>query len=156
MASAQESNPWYSELEDILRAVSGAFLFGVPLLYTMEVWWTGNQVNALYMTLSLCVSLFLLIILDYGAGFRKKKEYRWMFSVLDSLIALAVAIVCASLSLMIIGVLHIGLGLENIMGRITMEALPFGIGAGISDYLVEGQRTEGTDTPGQTAPGTSG
>ncbi len=151
MASSKESNPWYSELDDILRAVSGAFLFGIPLLYTMEVWWAGNQVNALHMALSLGVSLFLLIILDYGAGFRKKKEYRWTISIMDSLVALAVAIVCASLSLTIIGVLHIDLGLENIIGHITMEAIPFGIGAGISDYLVEGQKTEGVDTPRQLA-----
>ena len=149
MASAQENNPWYSELDDILRAVSGSFLFGIPLLYTEEVWLVGNHVNALYMTLALCITLFLLIILDYGAGFRKKKEYRWTISIMDSLVALAVAVVCASLSLMIIGVLPLDLGLENIVGYITMEAIPFGIGAGISDYLVEGQRTEGMDEPQQ-------
>jgi len=93
--------------------------------------------------------LFLLIILDYGPGFRKKKEYRWRISVMDSLVALAVAAVCASLSLMIIGALQSELGLDNIIGHITVEAIPFGIGAGISDYLVEGQRTEGTDEPQQ-------
>ena len=146
MTSNGEDNQWYIEINDILRAVSGAFLFGVPLLYTMEVWWTGSRVSNVHMLLSLAVTFFLLIILDYGAGFRKEKKYHWKISMMDSLVALAVAAFSASLSLRLIGVLHFDLGMGNILGRITLEVIPFGIGAGIADYLVEGQRTSGEDT----------
>ena len=111
----------------------------------MEVWWIGSQVDALDMSLSLAATFILLIILDYGAGFRMNKKYVWSVSILDSLVALAVAIVCAALSLKIIGYLPSDLGLENMLGRITMEAIPFGIGVGISDHLVEGQKAQGED-----------
>lgn len=143
MAFNGANSQWHDELDDILRAVSGAFLFGIPLLYTMEVWWIGNEVDAMHMTLSLVTTFFLLILLDYGAGFRKKKNYEWTISILDSLVALAIAIVSAALCLKIIGFLRPDLGMENMLGRITMEAIPFGIGVGISDHLVEGQKTQG-------------
>ncbi|HNR50355.1 MAG: hypothetical protein BWZ01_00837 [Deltaproteobacteria bacterium ADurb.BinA179] len=145
MTSGKKNSQWLEELDDVLRAVSGAFLFGIPLLYTMEVWWIGSQVDALDMSLSLAATFILLIILDYGAGFRMNKKYVWSVSILDSLVALAVAIVCAALSLKIIGYLPSDLGLENMLGRITMEAIPFGIGVGISDHLVEGQKAQGED-----------
>jgi len=145
MTSGKKNSQWLEELDDVLRAVSGAFLFGIPLLYTMEVWWIGSQVDALDMSLSLAATFILLIILDYGAGFRINKKYVWSVSILDSLVALAVAIVCAALSLKIIGYLPSDLGLENMLGRITMEAIPFGIGVGISDHLVEGQKAQGED-----------
>ena len=145
MTSGKKNSQWIEELDDVLRAVSGAFLFGIPLLYTMEVWWIGSQVDALDMSLSLAATFILLIILDYGAGFRMNKKYVWSVSILDSLVALAVAIVCAALSLKIIGYLPSDLGLENMLGRITMEAIPFGIGVGISDHLVEGQKAQGED-----------
>lgn len=36
---------WANELDDFLRAFSGAFLFGVPLLFTMEMWWIGTYIE---------------------------------------------------------------------------------------------------------------
>ena len=40
--SGASSNAWRSELRGVVRALSGAFLFGIPLLYTMEMWWLGE------------------------------------------------------------------------------------------------------------------
>lgn len=36
---------WAAEATDVVRAVSGGLLFGVPLLYTMEVWFTGSHAS---------------------------------------------------------------------------------------------------------------
>lgn len=32
-----EPGPWQKEMGDFVRAFSGAYLFGIPLLYTMEM-----------------------------------------------------------------------------------------------------------------------
>ncbi len=39
----EESSPWKAEGKEILAGFSGAFIFGVPLLFTMEVWWQGAR-----------------------------------------------------------------------------------------------------------------
>lgn len=38
----RKKNVWASEINDIIRGACGGFLFGIPLLYTMEVWWVGS------------------------------------------------------------------------------------------------------------------
>ena len=38
----RKKNVWINEINDIIRGVCGGFLFGIPLLYTMEVWWIGS------------------------------------------------------------------------------------------------------------------
>jgi len=37
-----EAGGWREELQKILRAVSGGFVFATPLLFTMEKWWIGT------------------------------------------------------------------------------------------------------------------
>jgi len=36
-----QAGSWGNELNDLVRALSGTFLFGAPLLFTMEMWWIG-------------------------------------------------------------------------------------------------------------------
>ena len=36
-----ERGPWATEATDLVRGASGGLLFGIPLIYTMEIWWIG-------------------------------------------------------------------------------------------------------------------
>ena len=40
--SNQKGDTWKQELQEIISGASGGFLFGIPLLYTMEVWFIGS------------------------------------------------------------------------------------------------------------------
>ena len=35
--AASKPGPWQKESDDFIRAFGGAFLFGIPLLFTMEM-----------------------------------------------------------------------------------------------------------------------
>src|SRR3712207_6959860 len=48
--------PYTTLFRSFMRGVAGAFLFGAPFLYTMEVWWKGNFTSPPYMLAVLCVS----------------------------------------------------------------------------------------------------
>ncbi len=133
---------WEDELEDALRAISGAFLFGVPLLYTMEIWWIGNYTSPPRMLAALGITYFALLLLCYAAGFRKENSSSLSQALMDSAVGLAIAVVAATLSLAVIGALGFGQGMDTMLGRITMETIPFGIGAGISNFLVEQEENE--------------
>src|SRR5215207_3379567 len=124
MPSAKKS-PWLIELDDLMRGVAGAFLFGAPFLYTMEVWWKGNFTSPARMLFSLAVAYLSLIALNLNGGFRARQPRTWGRIFADSAEGLAIALVTAALSLVLIGIIRTVSGLEAIMGRIVMEAVPF-------------------------------
>jgi putative integral membrane protein (TIGR02587 family) len=137
MPSAGQS-PWRIELDDLMRGVAGAFLFGAPFLYTMEVWWKGNFTSPPYMLAVLCVAYVALVLLNLRGGFRSEEGARrtWPRILTDSLEGLAIALLSATLSLILIGVLNSDTSLEANLGRIIMEALPFSIGVGIANNVL--------------------
>lgn len=137
MPTDERLSPWSAELNDLLRCVAGAFLFGIPFLYTMEVWWKGNFTAPPRMLLTLGIAYAALVLLELGGGFRAQRPRTWARIFTDSLEALAVALLCAALSLLLIGVINLDTGLEATLGRIVMEALPFSIGVGIANSVLQ-------------------
>lgn len=127
-----------------MRGLAGAFLFGAPFLYTMEVWWKGNFTSPAHMLLALGVAYTALVLLDLRGGFRSESVRTWPRILTDSLEGLAIALLAAALSLILIGVINSDTGLEASMGRVIMEALPFSIGVGIANnVLLKGGDDEG-------------
>jgi putative integral membrane protein (TIGR02587 family) len=135
MPSAGQS-AWRAELDDLMRGTAGAFLFGAPFLYTMEVWWKGNFTSPPHMLIVLGIAYVALILLNLRGGFRSEGARTWPRIFTDSVEALALAFLCATLSLTLMGILNLNTGLEAMMGRIIMEALPFSIGVGIANNVL--------------------
>lgn len=119
-----------------MRGTAGAFLFGAPFLYTMEVWWKGNFTSPPHMLIVLGIAYVALILLNLRGGFRSEGARTWPRIFTDSVEALALAFLCATLSLTLMGILNLNTGLEAMMGRIIMEALPFSIGVGIANNVL--------------------
>ncbi|HEX8144112.1 MAG TPA: TIGR02587 family membrane protein [Pyrinomonadaceae bacterium] len=136
MPRSTGTSPWRNELDDLMRGVAGAFLFGAPFLYTMEVWWKGNFTSPPRMLLALGIAYAALVTLDLRGGFRSESARTWPRILTDSLEALAIALLSATFSLILIGVVKFDTGLEATMGRIIMEALPFSIGIGIANNIL--------------------
>jgi putative integral membrane protein (TIGR02587 family) len=138
MSAADRPSPWQGELNDLLRGVAGAFLFGAPFLYTMEMWWKGNFTTPPRMFIALGLTYVSLIALNRAAGFRSEEgPATWIRTLADSAEALAIGLTTAALSLVLIGVIRPADGLGAIMGRIIMEGMPFGIGVGIANNFLQ-------------------
>lgn len=144
MPDHKRRSPWQVELDDLLRGVSGAFLFGAPFLYTMEVWWKGNFTSPPRMLFLLALSYVALIALNRAAGFRAQQGEPWRRTFGDSAEALAIGLITATVSLLLLGLITPEMGLEPLMGRIIMESVPFSIGVGIAyELLHEKGNSEG-------------
>jgi putative integral membrane protein (TIGR02587 family) len=150
---ASLASHWQKEIDDLLRGLSGAFIFGVPLLYTMEVWWRGNYTTPPRMIAALASTYIFLVLLHRASGFREQKLRDWPCLLSDSAEALAIGLVAAALSLWLIGGLGISAGLEVVLGRIIMEAIPFSLGVGISNYLLNPDGTEGKSSDSEAKEG---
>ena len=69
--SQQEPNLWLREFQAILQGAVGGFLFGIPSLYTVEVWSIGEATNPRWLLLVLTVTLVGVGLLTQVEGFRQ-------------------------------------------------------------------------------------
>jgi putative integral membrane protein (TIGR02587 family) len=146
---------WARELDDLLRGVAGALLFGVPLLYTMEVWWIGNSVTPLRMLVGLALTYLALVALNRSSGFRRGRQSTFGRSLLDSGEALALGLAVSTASLFLLRRITGDISLHTALGHIVLESIPFSIGVGIANGLLnraggdEDEQEDGADDEGE-------
>ena len=57
-----------------ISGASGGFLFGIPLLYTMEVWFIGSYVLPTILLGILGITFLLILLLNRIEGFRPQES----------------------------------------------------------------------------------
>ena len=132
---------WRNELRAFVRALSGAFLFGIPLLYTMEMWWLGEISRPGHTLLVLGVTLLANAALVVAAG---KRERPLLEKVSQGMTAVAVGIVAATLVLLVLNQLTADHSLSAMLGMIVAQTLPLSIGAALGGIIFSADR-EGED-----------
>lgn len=128
---------WRQEMSDLLRGLAGGFIFSSPLIYTMEVWWKGDYASPLQMGGGLVIMFASLCLLNIAGGFREEKQGSTLRVAADSAKGVVLALAGAAATLFFIGMLKPGHGLRPLFGRIIMEAIPFAVGIGISDFILK-------------------
>jgi putative integral membrane protein (TIGR02587 family) len=149
----QRGNPWLNEWDDLVRGACGGFLFGVPLLYTMEVWWIGSTIDPPMMIVAIVTTYFAVFFLNRTAGFRKEQTIRTRDVAMDSIEALAIGIVCTTMMLILVQEITPQVPLDEALGKILFESVPFTLGVALSNQFLRGDRNSESDSPQQnTAP----
>lgn len=153
MYSKRRSVRWRKEFNDLITGISGGFLFGVPLLYTMEVWFIGSYVEPEILLLILLITFVLLFILNRVEGFRlSRKDYQTNLDAFaESVEALAIGIILSIGTLLLLQRIDGQTSLSEILGKIVFEAVPFAFGVGLSRLILSGERSSNNHTP-QTNP----
>ena len=132
---------WRAELDDILRAVSGAFIFATPLLYTMEMWWIGMTAELWKLLLFLGVAFLICLGLAHtrSGGF---KEDTSLFATIEQAVdVVAVGLVGAVVVLAVLNRIAPDDPLESVAGKILVQMVPLAIGASVANAIF-GQRGE--------------
>jgi len=137
-----EDGPWRAELTDLVRAASGGLLFGVPLLYTMEVWWTGSHTTGLQMAGVLVLLVGPVFVLNKTAGFRASRDVRVRDAVIDTIEAVAIGICVATVVLILLREVTVETPLPLALGKVLYEAVPFCLGIGVARHFLHGGRDE--------------
>jgi putative integral membrane protein (TIGR02587 family) len=142
----QPANAWSHQFDDFIRGASGGFLFGIPLLYTMEVWWIGSQLSPPIMLAILFTTFIIVFLLNRTAGFRKTKNQQFLDNVIDSVEAMTIGIVCATSLLVLLGEIKIGTSFNEALGKLILESVPFALGAALADGFLSGDRWSLSDS----------
>ncbi len=142
----KRENYWSNEFDDIIRGVAGGFLFGIPLLYTMEVWWIGSQLHPSVMLSLLATTFVVVFLLNRTEGFRKAQSQQFLDNLMDTVQILAIGIICVTCVLILLGEIELGTPLNEAAGKIILESIPFALGAALSRSFLSGDRWSCSDT----------
>lgn len=123
----------------LARAVGGAMIFALPILMTREMWSLGFYMNRVRLAILIVVTLPLLVGLSHFSGF--EDTFDFVEDLVDALVAYAVGFVTAAVILLLLGVLGSGQSLDEIVGKLALQAVPGSIGALLAQSTF-GQRSE--------------
>jgi putative integral membrane protein (TIGR02587 family) len=141
---------WQTEINDLIRGASGGFLFGIPLMYTMEVWWIGTYTDPPLMLAVLAATYIIVFLLNRTDGFRQINPDSTLQAAMDSVEALALGIVCTTFILVLLNEIAWETPLEEALGKIVFESVPFSLGVALARSLMNGNRNrkeEDSETP---------
>ncbi|HUQ40202.1 MAG TPA: TIGR02587 family membrane protein [Acidimicrobiales bacterium] len=139
-----DSQGWRAELADVGRAVAGGMLFGVPLLYTMEVWWIGSFSEPLRTLAALALSFIPVYLLVRISGFRNESDEGVLDGIMDTVETVALGIATAAVMLVVLRELSATTPPAEALGKIVYEATPFSIGIALAQaFLRKGRGGDG-------------
>ncbi len=150
MANKQQSNQWASQVNDLIRGTSGGFLFSIPLIYTMEVWWVGSFITPPRMFMALVTTFIAVFLLNRTAGFRRVEGIRLSDVAIETTEALALGIVCTALMLVLIRRITLQTPPDEIVGKTIFEAVTFAIGSSLANQFLSSGRSENQDKQHQS------
>jgi putative integral membrane protein (TIGR02587 family) len=133
-----KQNDWQEEAREIISGASGGFLFGIPLLYTMEVWFIGSHVQPPILLSVLMIIFIIILLLNKIEGFRSQASKTLKDSIAESIETLAIGIVCTGLILVILRQIDFQTPLTESLGQIIFESAPFSLGVAFSRSLLSG------------------
>ncbi|EDX87688.1 putative integral membrane protein TIGR02587 [Synechococcus sp. PCC 7335] len=133
---------WVVELQAILRGAAGSFLFGIPLLYTVEVWSIGSSTNPLRLLAVQAVTFVVVLLLTQIEGFRRSLSIRPLETVLEAIEALGIGIICAAIALLLLRRITLETPLSEALGKLIFEGVPFSLGVTLARSTLERRRTK--------------
>ena len=119
---------WIEELRAILRGAAGSFLFGIPLLYTVEVWAIGSSTGAIRLLAVQAATFVVVVLLTQIEGFRRSLSIHPVETVLESIEALGIGIICAAIALVLLRRITLETPLSEALGKLIFEGVPFSLG----------------------------
>ncbi|MEH2084278.1 MAG: TIGR02587 family membrane protein [Nostoc sp.] len=148
MPTKSQKNIWKNEINDIIRGACGGFLFGIPLLYTMEVWWIGSLAKAQLIMMAIALMFIVVYLLNQIEGFRKRR-YSWLAAqtAMDTVEAIAIGLACSTFVLLLLRELTLETSLRESLGKIIFESVPFALGVALANQLLGD--TENSNGKGQ-------
>ncbi len=125
------------EFDDLVRGLCGGFLFGIPVLYTMEVWWIGSSVPSPWLLGVLLTTLLGTYLLSSTAGFRKSRAATRREAFGDAVEAIALGLICAALMLIVMRQITFETRLSEAVGKMIFESVPFSLGVALANQFLQ-------------------
>ena len=141
MSPTQRKNDVTQTAQDLLRAVGGGLFVGLPLLFTMEMWFHSFLIPSWKIILLLAVSFLVVIGYSAVSGFRRERTWREL--LVDSLETMGIAMVVSAVALFLLGRIGPDVGLRDAIGKIALETIPVAFGVSLAGTQLASSDDEG-------------
>jgi putative integral membrane protein (TIGR02587 family) len=141
--SASAGRDVTKSLQEYGRGVAGGLMFSLPLLYTMEMWWTGFIAHPWRLLAYVLATFVLLLGYNRYAGLRRDAS---MIEVaIDSVEEMGIGLCIAALLLYLLGRITFEMPVNEVVGLIVLEAMTVAVGVsvGTAQLGAGGQEDEG-------------
>jgi putative integral membrane protein (TIGR02587 family) len=125
---------------DLARAFGGALIFYFPMLMTKEMWVLGFYINSVRLALFMFLAIPLLTGLSFYSGFTD--TFRGRDNLLHTFIAYCVGFVASTVMLLLFAVIGPEMTVNEIIGKISIQAVPGSIGAMLAQHFLSGSARE--------------
>ncbi len=139
MAKAQRTTDRYGfrqEAGDLLRAIAGGTIFGMPLLYTMEMWQHGLSFPARHLLGALIAILCLNVVFSFFAGVREHYNAEsFSHAVEDAITAVGLGLLISVVVLWLTGRIDPAAEAWNpLIGKVLLEACVVSVGITFTNF----------------------
>jgi putative integral membrane protein (TIGR02587 family) len=128
-------------LKDYGRGMVGGLLFSLPLLYTMEVWWTGFTASPEKLLAFIAFTFLLLLGYNKHAGMHPDATFKDILH--DSVEEITLAFITAFLFLLLINKVGFAMSIGEIAGKVIVESMIVAIGVSVGTAQL-GQKDDET------------
>ncbi|MBW4580426.1 MAG: TIGR02587 family membrane protein [Tildeniella nuda ZEHNDER 1965/U140] len=150
----RHQSAWATELNDLVRGACGGFLFGIPLLYTMEVWWIGSMAQPPRIMMAIAGTFIAVFWLNRTEGFRKTRRSRPYEAFTDTIEAMAIGVACSALVLTLLRELTFDVPLRESLGKVIFESVPFALGVALASQFLGDTRDVASQPSDESQPQT--
>ena len=141
---AGDASSWADEGGNLVRAVAGGLLFGIPLLFTVEVWGIGSTATPPDMAVALLVTFVPVSLLVHTSGFRRAMDFSLPGILREAAESIAIGVVAVTGVLVLLREITLRTPMADALGKIVYEAGPFAVGAAVGCHLLN-QSPDETD-----------
>jgi putative integral membrane protein (TIGR02587 family) len=121
--------PVAKSLQEYGRGVAGGLMFSLPLLYTMEVWWTGFFAHPWRLLIYVLATFVLLLGYNRYAGLRR--DASMLEVAIDSVEEMGIGLFIAGVVLFLLERITLEMPVNEIAGVIVVEAMTVAIGVSV-------------------------
>ena len=130
-----------------MRGLAGGAIVGMPLLFTMEMWWHGMALSEWHVLGILGAVLLVNFLFSLLSGFRN--SYSVSSALSESVTSVGIGLVFSAFVLGLIGEISPRSSPVEIIGKIVLEAAAVSIGVSFANAQVSGKsRTGGAEEGG--------
>lgn len=116
-------------IQEYARGIAGGMMFSLPLLYTMEMWWSGFILHPFRLAI-LVVSTFVLL-LGYNRFAGIRHDHTWKEVVIDSFEEMGIGLLLSATMLFLLNRINPQDALDEAVCKIVMEGMLVAIGVSV-------------------------
>lgn len=139
---------------ELTRAVGGGLLIGLPLLFTMEMWFHSFLLPSWKILVLLAVSFVVVIGYSAVSGFRRERS--WPELLIDSVQTMGIAAVVSAVALLLLGRIGPEVGLRDAVGKVALQTIPVAFGVSLAGTQLASSDDSGEDAEDQGSTANDG